>query len=224
MNPTTEKRGVFISIEGMDGSGKSVGAGYFTQCLRDLGMELIATREIGGTPYGEKIRSMSLQADQPIDPMSRLLAFLASRNQHIVEVIRPNIAKGISVVSDRFNDSTYVYQGVVDNLIPQYRELMATRSLAHLGIRSDVTVFFKVDPDVAFERGASRENLDNDQYKKNRDFAHKIAAAYESIYSGLSAAQRANIFFIDGNQTIEEVQMALKKTARRIFDGYSYPY
>jgi len=186
-------------------------------------MDLISTREVGGTEFGEKIRAMSMSLSDPVDPLARLLAFMAARTQHITQVIRPNISKGACVVSDRYNDSTYVYQGIVDNLLPQYLELLSTRALAFLGARPDITVFFRVDAEVAFERGNARANLDNDQYKKSKQQAFVIAEAYDRIISNLSPTQRKNVFVIDGNQNIEEVRKDLRDVARRIYDGYTNP-
>ncbi len=224
MKIQNEDRGLFIAIEGMDGSGKSTGAGYITQCLRNLGLNLITTREIGGTKLGETIRAACLTLDEPVDPLARLLAFMASRTQHIANVISPNIAAGVSVVCDRYSDSTFVYQGVVDSLLPQYLELINTRALSHLSRRPDVTVFFRVDPEIAFARGNLRTNLDNDLYKKNKDLAHVIAQAYDRVYAGLSAEYRGNILIVDGNQPIETVNECLQKFAKRIYDGYMDPF
>lgn len=220
MNTLQTKRGLFIVLDGMDGSGKSTVFKYLFQRLQQLGLNAIGTREIGGTPYGEQIRSISLIADQPLDPMARMLGFLASRMQHVKHVIQPAIAAGTSVVCDRFSDSTYVYQGVVDGLLPQYLELMSTKALSEIAMRPDITVFLTVDPDRAFERGEARGQLDNDLYKKKRDFAHKVAAGYRHIIEGLSPEQRRNIFLVDTNGDLQSVQLQLDRVADHIIKGY----
>ncbi len=207
-------------MDGMDGSGKSMATRYLHGELLARGLDVCLTREIGGTPFGEAIRSMSLTSTSPVDPLARLLAFLASRVNHIEQVIKPNIAEGRTVLSDRYLDSTYVYQGVLDGLLPQYLELISTKALAHVGRRPDITVFILVNPTIAFERGEARTQVDNDQYKKDPDKAIKIAAAYQSIIDGLSDDQRKNIFIVDANGDMESVKAQLDRVARLITEGY----
>jgi dTMP kinase len=217
------KRGLFIVMEGMDGSGKSVGTKHFAGFLKEEGLKLIETREIGGTPFGDKIRAMIFNSAEPVDPLARMLACLASRQQHVVDVIQPAIERGDSVLSDRFFDSTFVYQACLDGKMSAYYELAMLRCLEPLFRRPDITVFFEVDPEVAFERGSGRTNLDNDQYKRSKEMAHKIAQSYQLVRDRLTVDQKKNIFVIDGNKTLEEVEAQLRYIARHIVRGYLDP-
>lgn len=223
MSTRDTKRGLFIVMEGMDGSGKSVGTAHFATFLKDEGLDLVQTREIGGTPFGEKIRGLIFNSSEPVDPTARFLACLASRQQHVMDVIKPNIEKGVSVLSDRFFDSTFVYQALIDNLQSTYYELAATQGLQHLFKRPDITIFFRVDPDVAHERGNARTNLDNDQYKRNLETARKVARGYDIVMDRLSIEQRKNSFIVNGNQSVAQVTDDLRQIAKHIVRGYLEP-
>jgi dTMP kinase len=217
------KRGLFIAMEGMDGSGKSEGAKHFGNFLREEGLKILETREVGGTPFGEKIRSMIFTSNEPVDPMARFLAILAARQQHVTAVIKPAIESGISVLSDRFNDTTFVYQAMVDGLESAYYELAALRNLETIFKRADITVLFKVDAEVAYARGTSRVNLDNDQYKRGIETARKVARGYQIVEDRMSVDQKRNLFVVDGNQTIEQVHANLRYIARHIVRAYLDP-
>lgn len=223
MSVRDTKRGLFIVLEGMDGSGKSVGLSHFTRYLAEEGLKLIQTREIGGTPFGEQIRSLIFNSANPVDPLARMLACLAARQQHVTEVIRPNIEKGITVLSDRFFDSTFVYQACVDGLESAFYELAVLKNLEPIFKRPDITIFFKVDAGVAYERGSARTNLDNDQYKRGIAMAQKVAHGYQLVQDRLSFEQAKNFFTIDGNQDVEGVKSQLKYLARHIAQRYLDP-
>lgn len=223
MSVRDTKRGLFIAIEGMDGVGKTEGTKALSGYLRAEGLDFVQTREIGGTPLGENLRKLMFNSAQPIDPLSRMLCALTARHQHITDVIKPAIERGQSVLTDRFFDSTFVYQGVVDNQMSAYHELAATRALQHLFVRPDVTVFLLANPDVAFARGNTRTDLDNDQYKRSAEIAHKVAMGYSRVIDTLTIGQRKNAFIVDCDQSLDGVRADLEKIARRIVQGYLRP-
>lgn len=223
MSILNKPRGLFIVLEGMDGSGKSLGTSNFLGYLKEEGLNVIATREIGGTDFGENIRKLIFDRAKPVDPLARLLACLASRQQHVREVIFPNIENGVSVMSDRFYDSTFVYQACVDELKSAYYELSPLRCLSNIFRRPDITLLFKVDAEIAFERGGTRDKLDNDQYKRDLEQAKLVAAGYNLMYAQLSLAQRKNVFVIDGNESIDEVNARLQLIAKDIVFRYKNP-
>lgn len=223
MDTLQTKRGLFIALEGMDGSGKSVGTAKLTGLLKAEGMNVIQTREVGGTHFGEQTRKLIFDSNNQVTPLTRLLAVLAARNQHVCEVIMPAIESGMSVVTDRFNDTTFVYQGCVDELMPAYYELSALSCLSNITRRADVTVFFEVDPQVAFTRGTARSNVDNDQYKREIDTTRKVAHGYQLVRDRLSMLQQKNFFTINGNQTLQEVEESLKQIAKFIATRYLDP-
>ncbi len=103
--------GRFITFEGVDGAGKSTQLEYAVKYLEDRGVDVVKTREPGGTEIGETIRELILQASSPLDASTELLMIFAARNEHIERVIKPAIARGSTVVCDRFTDATFAYQG-----------------------------------------------------------------------------------------------------------------
>ena len=103
-------RGLFISVEGIDGAGKSTHVDFISRYLKDKGYEVVTTREPGGTVLGEKIRDLLLHNDEEIHRITELLLMFASRQQLIAELIEPNLAKGVCVIADRFIDASIAYQ------------------------------------------------------------------------------------------------------------------
>ena len=103
--------GRFITFEGVDGAGKSTQLEYAVKYLVDRGVNVVKTREPGGTEIGETIRELILQASSPLDASTELLMIFAARNEHIERVIKPAVARGSTVVCDRFTDATFAYQG-----------------------------------------------------------------------------------------------------------------
>ena len=203
--------GKLIAVEGMDGSGKSTTVSYITDQLNQRGQKAICTREVGGTPIAEELRNLAFKTrpDEKIDPLARLLMVYASRIQHIREILEPNIAKGIHVVTDRYNDSTRVYQGVIDGLSESMAHLEACLPLRMVGGCADHTVFIDVDPEVAFSRGIARANVDNDVYKNKLDMAKKIADAYRKLLETRKRTVSSSVFVIDGNKPLDHVKYQL---------------
>lgn len=218
---SAQRRGLFIVVEGMDASGKTRAHKSLLKALTDLGLEVYPTREIGGTPFGEEIRKLIFNTEKPVDPLARMLACLASRQQHVQEVIQPLITKGVSVLSDRFFDSTFVYQGLIDNQLGAYYELAALECLKSLFRRPDITVLLKVSPEVALQRTFNRGAVDNDQYKKDHHLLWKAAEGYERVHRQMSVLQRKNTFVVDADEDIEQVDEQLSVIAREIVRGYN---
>jgi len=137
-------RGIFISFEGSEGSGKSTQARLLSDWLRTQGISTILTREPGGTPIGERIREVLLSPDhREMDPITELFLYLASRRQHIKELIEPSLKEGKIVITDRFSDSTMAYQGYGRGL-----DLSLIESLnrtATGGLSPDLTIVLDVD-------------------------------------------------------------------------------
>lgn len=210
------KPGLFISIEGMDGSGKSSIVKYLADKLNEAGSKTICTHEVGGTPIGRELRNICFTKNdnEIIDPISRLLMIYASRIQHIRNVIEPAILNGINVVSDRYNDSTKVYQGIVDNLKSDMDKLEAVAPLRLVASNAKLTIFLKIDTKTSFERGNKREVIDNDVYKNDYAKADLINKAYNDILDKRSTEYPGSVFMINANQSLEEV----KKDIDRLTD------
>lgn len=209
------KPGLFISIEGMDGSGKSSIVKYLADKLNEAGSKTICTHEVGGTPIGRELRNICfIKREEFLDPVARLLLIYASRIQHIRNIIAPAISAGINVVTDRYNDTTKVYQGVVDNLKSDMDKLEAVAPLRLIASNAKLTVFLKINTKTSFERGNKREVVDNDTYKNDYAKAELINKAYNDILDKRSIEYPGSVFMINANQSLEEV----KKDIDRLTD------
>lgn len=166
-------RGRFITFEGIDGAGKSTQIDVIEATLRARGLEVIRTREPGGTPLGEVIRKELLSVS--MDPATETLLFFASRAEHISQVIRPALERGAWVLSDRFTDATYAYQ-VGGRGFPA-EKVEELERWTHGDLQPDRTVLFDIDPEVAAKRVAQARNLDRFE-KENLDFFTRVRNAY----------------------------------------------
>ena len=166
-------RGRFITFEGIDGAGKSTQIDVIEATLKSRGLEVIRTREPGGTPLGEVIRKELLSVS--MDPATETLLFFASRAEHIAKVIRPAIERGAWVLSDRFTDATYAYQ-VGGRGFPAHK-VEELEKWTQGDLQPDRTVLFDIDPEVAAQRVAKARNLDRFE-KENLDFFTRVREAY----------------------------------------------
>lgn len=149
------ERGRFISVEGIDGSGKSLLVPRLGQWIREQGYPVTLTREPGGTPVGEMIRHIVLEVkDAPISPMTEMLLFAASRAQHVAQVIVPALKNGHIVLCDRYVDSSIAYQGAARGLGDE--DVMAVNLLAVGGLIPDLTLFLDIGLDEAARRQQGR--------------------------------------------------------------------
>lgn len=158
----------FITFEGGEGAGKTTLARRIRDALQAKGIEVVLTREPGGTPLGEDLRHLLLNrnAKEKIAPKAELFAFLASRIQHVEEVIKPAIARGAVVLCDRFSDSSIAYQGIGQELGLEY--VLSCCKLAIGDFEPDLTFFLDVNPDVGFSRvdkrnsGGARDRMEQE--------------------------------------------------------------
>ena len=206
-----QKFGKLISLEGMDGCGKSTAREYLVKAFERANLSVVGTYEVGGTPIGKQLRNIAFtkRDDETLTPLARLLLIYAARLQHIEEVISPAILAGKHVITDRYNDTTQVYQGKLDKLEEQMRVMESTYPLRKLAMRADVTIYFKIDTDVAFNRGNKRSNVDNDVYKKDLGKANQINAQYDTILMGYKKKNPAAIYVVDANQDQDGVNKQL---------------
>ena len=168
--------GVFITLEGPDGSGKSSLLQTLAAALRDAGCDVVATREPGSTPLGEQVRRLVLDTEPKIDRTGRAdaLLFAASRAQHVEEVIRPAIARGAVVLCDRYADSSLAYQGAGSG-VPM-DELRAVQRFATGGLVPDLTVLL----DLPVEAGLERKAAEVTRFEAYHDLAYheRVRAAF----------------------------------------------
>ena len=197
-------RGRFITFEGGEGCGKSTQVKRLKEALEREGLEVILTREPGGTWLGEQIRS--LLKDQDTDaPCARaeLLLFLASRAQQVKNVMLPALERGAWVISDRFSDSTMAYQGYGRGL--PLDVLRVANDFACEGLRPDVTFLLEVSPEVSASRMRTREvatHTEADRIEKAGDDFHE---RLRRGYAELAEAEPERIVRIDANGTIDQV-------------------
>lgn len=155
---TSAARGLFITFEGGEGAGKSTLASSVRDALKAQQINILFTREPGGTPLGEKLRELLLHAKElAISSRAELLLFLASRAQHIVEVIEPALAKNITVLCDRFSDSSIAYQGAGKELGFSYVKQLC--DLVQQELVPDVTFYVDIDPAIGLARVRSRRQI-----------------------------------------------------------------
>ena len=166
-------RGKFITFEGIDGAGKTTQIQALQRFLTDRGIEVVRTREPGGTPLGEKIRELLLNDDMNL--MAETLLFFAARSQHITDVIVPALQRGAWVLSDRFTDATYAYQ--VGGKGFEAQKVLALEAMVQEGFGPDKTVVFDLDPAIAAKRLATTREPDRFE-KENRDFFTRVRNAY----------------------------------------------
>ena len=148
---TSDSRGLFISFEGPEGAGKTTQIDQLAQRLRMAKHEVCTTREPGGTPLGEQLRALLLDpATSNRDPVIEVLLMMASRRDHIQEVIRPQLAAGVVVITDRYTDSTYAYQGCGSGIEHQWISLIMERVTG--GLLPSLTILLDLDPATGLTR------------------------------------------------------------------------
>ncbi len=196
-------RGKFITLEGVDGAGKSTHLTWLVEHLRGQGKMVTQTREPGGTPLGEKLRDLLLH--EPMHLETEALLMFAARREHLELVIKPAVARGDWVVCDRFTDASFAYQGGGRGL--------STEKLARLeqwvqdGFQPDLTLLFDLPIDIAAQRmaGAARA-LDRFEQEK-ADFHQRVRTAY--LERAAQMPERVRV--IDSRQTPEAIRMQLAK-------------
>jgi dTMP kinase len=183
---------LFISLEGVDGSGKSTQARLLVEAL---GGETVAIREPGGTDAAERIRELLADPAVELEPLAELLLFLAARADLTERVIRPALEAGRDVVSDRFSDSSVAYQGAARGL--GVGEVISLCDNATDGLWPDLTLFLQLDPEAGLGRAEGNDRFESEGVELQR----AVAAAYEEI--AIIASDR--VVRIDATGSVEEV-------------------
>ena len=195
-------RGRFITLEGIDGAGKSTHLAWLADRLRRSGRELVVTREPGGTPLGEKLRELLLQ--EAMDPATEALLMFAARCEHLQRVIRPALARGAWVLADRFTDATFAYQGGGRGVPPA--KLTALEDWVQEGLQPDVTLFFDVPVEVGQARlQAAGAGLDRFE-REARAFHERVRAAYLER----ARAQPGRVRVIDSSRPLAVIREELE--------------
>lgn len=196
----TTKRGVFITFEGPDGSGKSTQARMLAERLRGEGRQVLQSVEPGGTPIGQQIRRILLDpANEDLTPTAELLLMFAARAQNIEQWILPALAEGKIVVSDRFTDSSIAYQGAGRGL--GWETVLAVDRIACHGLVPDLTICVDIDTETGLARALGRGSSDTRLEEQAIEFHHRARQAYHE----LSRREPKRFKLIDGRGTPEEV-------------------
>lgn len=197
------KRGRFITMEGVEGVGKSTNLAWVAEALRERGLSVKVTREPGGTPMAESIRQLLLEPrDESVHALTELLLMFAARAQHLHESIVPALARGEWVLCDRFTDATYAYQGGGRGVNRQW--IATLESLVQGELRPDVTILLDAPVEVGLARVQSRGKPDRFEQERS-DFFERVREVY--LQAAAAEAQRYRV--VDASQPLPQVQTAL---------------
>ena len=191
--------GKFITFEGIDGSGKSTQLRMLAGDLRQRGVDVITTCQPGGTPLGRRLREAFLETEETVAPLAELLLFAADRAQHVEFLIKPALAEGRIVISDRYADATYAYQGAGRG----FPEKMVNQviAIATEGLKPDLTIFFDISVETALRRMSARGEKANRMDLETADFYERVRNAYLSI----AAREKDRFLVIDANGAMEQI-------------------
>jgi len=200
-------RGRFVTFEGIDGAGKSTQIGFLDEWLRLRGVDVLLTREPGGTPIGEALREMILH--QPMQPRTETLLMFAARCEHVLAVIEPALAAGRWVLCDRFTDATYAYQSGGRGV--DAAEVAALERWVHPGLQPDLTLLFDIEPAIAAARLARARRSDRFEAEQ-RDFFTRV----RGHYLARARAEPQRFFVVDTSQDKPVVQARLVEAVGRL--------
>lgn len=208
-------RGLFITMEGGEGVGKSTNLAYLQRLLHDRGVDVVTTREPGGSHLGEEIRALLLKVrSEPVDEVAELLLMFAARAQHITELIEPALASGKWVLSDRFTDATYAYQcagrGVDTGIVAQLEHLVQG------SLRPDYTLLLDAPIDVGMARARNRGDLDR--------FEQETLAFFERVRQGYLQQAKTDgdrYRVIDAGESLGMVQKGLAEFASELLSHWT---
>jgi len=205
-------RGKFITVEGIEGTGKSTNIEYLTQLIEAQGLVVMRTREPGGTPMAEGIRQLLLANDQePVPEIAELLLFFASRSLHLQNAIIPALNRGEWVVCDRFTDASRAYQGSGRGLDMDRIEHLA--EWVQGGVEPDLTILLDAPAELGMERAAARGNADR--------MDSQTLAFYQRVRSGylvLAKRHPERFVVIDASRTLDQVRASIATELRPLFD------
>lgn len=197
----------FITFEGVDGAGKSTHIAWFADTLRQRGIDVLLTREPGGTPLGEALREILL--NQPMHPETEALLMFAARREHVEQVIKPALQRGTWVISDRFTDASFAYQGGGRGVAVEKLEQL--ERWVHADLQPDLTLLFDIPVEVARQRLSNNLTLDRFEQEQG-EFFDKVRNAY------LARSQKnpARFAVIRAEKSPDEVKASLEKIVASI--------
>lgn len=207
--------GKFITLEGIDGAGKSTQLAWIIELLQRAGLTAVVTREPGGTPLGEQLRALLLDKSISMHPETEALLMFAARREHLDKVILPALAQGRWVISDRFTDASFAYQGGGRGL--DSGKLAILEQWVQGALQPDLTLYFDVPVELGQQRVSQIKSVDRFE-KERADFFQRVRAAY---------LDRAGQFpdrikCIDSSQSLMEVKAAVEQTLKPLLNHEYY--
>jgi len=197
----------FITFEGVDGAGKSTHLSWFAETLRAHGIDVLLTREPGGTLLGERLREILL--NEPMHAETEALLMFAARREHIEQVIQPALERGTWVISDRFSDASFAYQGGGRGL--DTGKLEQLEQWTHGGFQPDLTLLFDIPVEIARQRLSNNQSLDRFE-QEQAVFFEKVRQAY--LDRCTKSPQRFAL--IDAAQSLDQVKASLEKIIQTV--------
>lgn len=192
------KKGILIAIEGIDGSGKSTLAKNLSNKLLSQKHDVLLTKEPGGTPLGQQLRTIVQEKKVSVCPKTEFLLFATDRAQHFSELIIPALEQKKIVISDRMSDSSLVYQGYGRGLDMQAIKTINTWVMS--GIKPDLTIFVKIDAQIAMQRILARNAALTSFEKEKQDFIERLVIGFDTLYK-----DRTDVIILDGKQSIDTI-------------------
>jgi dTMP kinase len=207
------KKGLFITLEGGEGAGKSTQMAYVEECLKKAGKSVCVTREPGGTGLSELIRELLLDHRQTaMDADTELLLMFAARAQHIAELIRPALDAGQWVLCDRFTDATYAYQGGGRGI--ETSRIAALEDWVQGELRPDLTLLLDLPIDVGMSRAGERGELDRFE-REQQNFFERVRNTYLDLAKQYPDRYR----IVDASQDIQQVQVQINAILAPVLEG-----
>ncbi len=209
---------MFITLEGIEGSGKTTQIGRLVEFLEDRGIECVTTRQPGGTLIGENIRSILLDpANSALEPVAELLLYMADRAQHINELISPSLQAGKTVICDRYFDATVVYQGFARGL--NIELIQQLHQILFDDLKPDVTLLLDLAPRVGLQRAWQQLNTGQRAGQESRFETEKVAF-HEKVRAGyleLARLEPGRFRIVDAAQSQDQVFTAISNIVSSIF-------
>ena len=197
-------RGRFITLEGIDGAGKSSHVRWIARFLRGRGIRVKVTREPGGTPAGEKLRRLMLGSRRRLDAETETLLMFAARREHLARVIGPALKEGTWVLCDRFTDATYAYQSGGSGV--PWDKVSALEQWVHPGFQPDLTILFDVRPAIGRQRAGRKRNPD--RFEREREaYYRRVRDGYRRRAAG--DARRIRILDAEGSRSEVRKRLAI---------------
>lgn len=208
---TRDKKGLFITFEGIEGCGKTTQARLLFDTLSKKGLRVVLTEEPGGTPIGLKIRRLLLDRDLSIHPLTELLLYNAQRAQHVIEKILPLLREGYIVICDRFMDSTFAYQGYGRGIAIEI--IKTLDGISRQGLSPDITFLLDINPEIGLKRHSLNKELDRLEME-SIEFHRRIREGYLDI----ARLEPERIKLVPADRSIEEIHQIIINQVVKLLD------